>query len=188
MLDQRLIRENPSFVEKKLSTRGKPVDLSEIHNLTMESKNIDIELCNLQSESKKLSKMIGNKISKSDNKECREFNNLKNKGNEYKTKINQYEEKKRILEKQIKFEMLRLPNLPSDNTPDGDNERDNILLREWGNPISSNNLKPHWELGENLSLFDSSKTTKISKSRFLTVIGKGAKIERSLINFMVDNH
>ena len=65
------------MLKKKLSTRGKPVDLSEIHNLTMESKNIDIELCNLQSESKKLSKMIGNKISKSDNKECEEFNNLK---------------------------------------------------------------------------------------------------------------
>ena len=188
MLDQRLIREKPSFVEKKLSTRGKLFDLSEIHHLTMESKKVDIELCNLQSESKKLSKLIGNKISKSDNTGSEEFNNLKNKGNEYKTKINHYEEKKRILDDQIKFEMLRLPNLPSDDAPDGDNETGNISLREWGKPINSNNFKSHWELGENLNLFDSSKTTKISKSRFLTLIGKGAKLERSLINFMLDIH
>ena len=188
MLDQRLIRENPSFVEKKLSTRGKLVDLSEIHNLTIESKKVDIELCNLQSESKKLSKLIGNKISKLENKGSEEFNDLKNKGNEYKTKINHCEEKKRILDDQIKFEMLRLPNLPSDDAPDGDNETDNISLREWGKPIGSNNCKSHWELGENLNLFDSSKTTKISKSRFLTLIGKGAKLERSLINFMLDIH
>ena len=68
MLDQRLIRENPSLVEKKLSTRGKVVDISQIHNLTIERKNIDIKLCDLQSESKKISKLIGQKISNSENK------------------------------------------------------------------------------------------------------------------------
>ena len=59
MLDQRLIRENPSFVEDKLSTRGKVFNISYIHELTIKIKKIDIELCSLQSESKRLSKLIG---------------------------------------------------------------------------------------------------------------------------------
>ena len=188
MLDQRLIRENPSFVEEKLSTRGKVVNLSQIHNLTLESKAIDIELCNLQSESKKLSKLIGNRIINSDNNDNDEFNNLKQKGNEFKSKISEYEEKKRILDKQIKSEILRLPNFPSDKAPIGENEKNNIELKKWGQTFKSNNLKSHWEIGENLKLFDFSRTSKISKSRFITLTGNGARLERSLINFMLDEH
>ena len=59
MLDQKLIRENPTFVEKKLSRRGKPFEISNLHKLTIKIKDTDIELSNLQSESKKLSKLIG---------------------------------------------------------------------------------------------------------------------------------
>ena len=188
MLDQRLIRENPSFVEEKLSTRGKSVNLSLIHSLTVESKEIDIELCNLQSESKKLSKLIGSKIMELKNKNSKELIDLKNQGNEYKFKISEYEEKKRIIDKQIKFEILRLPNFPSDKTPLGENEKNNIQLREWGEPLKRENIKSHWEIGEDLNLFDSSKTSKISKSRFITLTGKGAKLERALINFMLDVH
>ena len=188
MLDQKLIRENSSFVEEKLSTRGKVVDLSQIHDLTLESREIDIELCNLQSKSKKLSKLIGNKLHQSDNKNSDELINLKNKGNEYKLKISAYEEQKRSLDKRIKSEILRLPNLPSDKAPLGDNETGNIKIREWGNPLKKKDLKSHWEIGENLNLFDSNKTSKISKSRFITLKGNGARLERALINFMIDIH
>ena len=188
MLDQRLIRENPSLVEKKLSTRGKVVDISQIHNLTIERKDIDIKLCDLQSESKKISKLIGQKISNSENKNSNELTKLRNEGNQYKLQISEYEEKKRNLDKQIKYEILRLPNFPSESAPLGKNEDDNLQIREWGNPIKSNNLKSHWEIGENLKLFDFSKTTKISKSRFITLTGNGARLERSLINFMLDTH
>ncbi len=188
MLDQRLIRENPSFVEKKLSTRGKTFNLSQINNLTLERKQLDIELCDLQSESKKLSKLIGSKITSSSNITKEELIHLKNQGNEYKVKISEYEEKKRTLDKQIKSEILKLPNFPSDETPLGGNEASNVALREWGDPMKKNNIKSHWEIGENLNLFDSSKTTKISKSRFITLIGNGARLERALINFMLDAH
>ena len=188
MLDQRLIRENSSFVEEKLSTRGRIVDLSQIRDLTTEINEIDIKLCSLQSESKKLSKLIGNIIQKSGNKNSSELIDLKNKGNEYKLKISQYEEKKRILDQRIKFEILRLPNLPSDKVPLGDNETNNIVIREWGNPLKEADLKSHWEIGENLNLFESIKTTKISKSRFITLKGNGARLERALISFMLDAH
>ena len=188
MLDQRLIRENPSFVEDKLSTRGKVFNISHIHELTIKIKQIDIELCNLQSESKKISKLIGNKIRNSGNENNEELEELKNKGNEYKIKISEYEERKRTSYKKLKYELLRLPNLPSGEAPLGNDEYDNQQIREWGDPIKNNNLKTHWEIGENLGLFDFSKTTKIAKSRFITLKGNGAKLERALINFMLDVH
>ena len=188
MLDQRLIRENPSFVEDKLSTRGKVFNVSHIHELTIKMKQIDIELCSLQSESKRLSKLIGNKIRNSGNENNEELEKLKNKGNEYKIKISEYEEQKRTSDKKLKYELLRLPNLPSEDAPLGNDENGNQQIREWGDPIKNNKLKTHWEIGENLGLFDFSKTTKIAKSRFITLKGNGAKLERALINFMLDVH
>ena len=188
MLDQRLIRENPTLVENKLSTRGKVFDLSKVNKMTIQSKDIDIELCSLQSESKKLSKIIGKQIRDSINKNNQSLIELKNGGNKYNLKISEYEDKKRALDKQIKNEILRLPNFPSNNAPIGKSESNNVELKQWGDPLKENNLKTHWEIGESLNLFDFSKTTKISKSRFLTLIGRGAKLERALINFMLDMH
>jgi len=113
VLDQKFIREDPKSVEENLSLRGKVFNISSIHKLTVEKKEIDIEISNLQSESKKLSKLIGLEISKSQNNNSQELNELKNKGNNYRTKISEFEEKKRILDKQIHTEISNLPNFPS---------------------------------------------------------------------------
>ncbi len=188
MLDQKLIRENPRFVEESLSSRGKAFNISEINKLTVDKNKIDIELSSLQTESKKLSKMIGQEIYKSKNSESKELDNLKEKGNEYRTKISEFEEKKRLLEKQLYDEISRLPNFPSKDAPIGGNESNNIQIKTWGDPLIKDNLKSHWEIGENLNLFESIKSTKISKSRFITLTGNGAKLERALINFMLDVH
>ena len=79
MLEQKLIRENPTSVEENLSLRGKDYNITPIHKLTIEKKEIDIEISNLQSESKKLSKLIGQEISKSQNNNSPELNILKKK-------------------------------------------------------------------------------------------------------------
>ena len=81
MLDQKLIRENPTSVEENLSLRGKVFNISHIQELTLEKKEIDIEISSFQSESKKLSKLIGQEIGKSKNNDSLELNNLKKKGN-----------------------------------------------------------------------------------------------------------
>ena len=96
MLDQKLIRENPTSVEENLSSRGKVYKISHIHELTVKKKEIDTEISSLQSESKKLSKLIGQEISKSQDNNSPELINLKKKGNDYRTRISEYEEKKRI--------------------------------------------------------------------------------------------
>ena len=105
MLDQKLIRENPTSVEENLSLRGKFYKISHIHELTVKKKEIDIEISSLQSESKKLSKSIGQVIGKSGNNNPQELNDLKKKGNEYRCKISELEEKQRILDKKLDNEI-----------------------------------------------------------------------------------
>ena len=188
MLDQKLIRENPTSVEENLSLRGKVYKISHIHELTVKKKEIDIEISSLQSESKKLSKLIGQVIGKSQNNNSQELNDLKKKGNEYRIKISELEDKQRILEKEVDDEISNLPNFPSKDAPIGKDESANVEIKTWGDPLIEENLKSHWEIGESLNIFDSVKSTKISKSRFITLIGNGARLERALINFMIDMH
>ena len=188
MLDQKLIRENPTFVEQKLSRRGKIFDLTNLHQLTLKIKDTDIELSNLQSESKKLSKLIGEIYQQNNDSATNDFNKIKDQANKLKANISTLEITKRNLNKEILNELLKLPNFPSDNSPSGNDESQNVVIRKWGNPTNLNNPKSHWEIGENLHLFDSKRSSKISKSRFITLIGEGARLERALINFMLDTH
>ena len=188
MLDQKLIRENPSFVEESLSLRGKIFDITNLNKLTLETKEIDIEISTLQSKSKKLSKVIGQEIGNSKNLNSQGLCELKDKGNKYRIKISEFEEKKRILNKELQDKILKLPNLPSKDAPFGEDESNNVQIKEWGDPLKKENLKSHWEIGENLNIFDSIKSTQISKSRFITLKGLGARLERALINFMLDVH
>jgi len=188
VLDQKLIRENPTSVEENLSLRGKIYNIPHIHELTVKKKDIDIEISILQSESKKLSKLIGQEISKSKNNNSPEIISLKKKGNEYRIQISELEEKQRILDKKVDDEIYNLPNFPSKEAPIGKDESDNVQIKTWGDPLTDENLKSHWEIGESLNIFDSVKSTKISKSRFITLIGNGARLERALINFMLDIH
>ncbi|MBK16556.1 MAG: serine--tRNA ligase [Prochlorococcus sp. SP3034] len=188
MLDQRLIRENPKLVEERLSLRGKHIDLSNLHKLTIQIKNTDINLSNLQSESKKVSKLIGSYYNSTKKILPENIEELKSKGNQLKKDISKLEEEKRELQVEITKIILNLPNLPGKDTPFGKNAQQNIEIRKWGEPYRKENLKSHWELGEKLNLFDTKRTSNISKSRFITLTGYGARLERALINFMLDCH
>ena len=188
MLDQRLIRENPRLVEEKLSVRGIDFNLSHLQELTLLIKNKEIELSNLQAESNKISKLIGNHYHNEKNSSISDINELKENGNNLKSKISKLEQIKRELNKKIIDELLKLPNFPSKKTPKGKDESQNIEIRNWGNVLKKGNIKSHWEIGEELNLFDTKRTSKISKSRFITLIGNGARLERALINFMLDIH
>jgi len=188
VLDLRLIRENPRLVEERLSVRGIKLNLSNLHKLTISIKNKDTELSNLQSESKKISKLIGNYYYNRKNSSAIDIEELKKNGNNIKSEISKLEQTKRDLNKKIFDEILKLPNFPSQHTPKGKDESQNIEIRKWGNAFNRENLKSHWEIGEELNLFDTKRTAGISKSRFITLIGNGARLERALINFMLDTH
>ena len=124
--------------------------------------------------------MICQEISKSKSNDSQEVNNLKKRGNEYRNKISEFEEKKRTLDKKIHLEIYNLPNLPSKDAPIGKDESHNVQVKTWGDPLVKENLKSHWEIGESLNLFDSVKSTKISKSRFITLVGNCARLERAI--------
>ena len=188
MLDQRLIRENPRLVEEKLSERGISLNLSNLQQLTIAIKNKDTEISNLKSESNKISKSIGNYYQNPKDSSLIDIEELKKNGNNLKSEISKLEQLKRELNKKIIDEILKLPNFPSENTPKGRDENQNIEIRKWGNVLKKENIKSHWEIGEELNLFDTKRTSKISKSRFITLIGNGARLERALINFMLDSH
>jgi len=188
VLDQKLIREQPTLVEEKLSLRGKVIDLSRLNKLTIQIKNTDINLSDLQSESKKLSKIIGSHFNSTNQSTLTNLEELKSEGNKLKTQISMLEEEKRKLQKEITNMILDLPNFPSEKTPIGKNEDGNVELRKWGNPSIKKNIKSHLEIGESLNLFEIKRTSNISKSRFITLIGNGARLERAIINFMLDCH
>jgi len=188
VLDQRLIRENPRLVEEKLSTRGINLDLSQLQELIITFRDKETELSNLQSESNKISKLIGNYYHNQEDSSDVDIDELKKNGNTLKSEISSLEQIKRLLNKEIIDEILKLPNFPSEKTPKGKNESENIEIRKWGNVLKKENIKSHWEIGEELNLFDTKRTSKMSKSRFITLIGDGARLERALINFMLDTH
>ena len=128
MLDQKLIRENPTFVEENLSLRGKIHNISHIHKLTVKKKEIDIEISSLQSESKKISRIIGQEL-RNKNPNSEELNHLKEKGNKLKIKISEIENNKRILDKSLHNEILKLPNFPSEDAPIGKDENNNFEIK-----------------------------------------------------------
>jgi len=142
----------------------------------------------LQSESKKISKLIGSYFNSTNKSTLVDLEELKLKGNKLKIQISKLEEEKRELQKEITKMILNLPNFPSEKTPVGKNEDNNVELRKWGNPSIKSNVKSHLEIGEALNLFEIKRTSNISRSRFITLIGNGARLERAIINFMLDCH
>ncbi len=94
-----------------------------------------------------------------------------------------------MLKKNVNSVRLEIPNIPHEDVPVGDDEEDNELIRKWGEPRDFDfDFKPHWELGENLDILDFERGTKVTGSRFTFLKGAGARLERALINFMLDYH
>ena len=104
-------------------------------------------------------------------------------------RINELEDVVRDLDARINAAMLALPNLPDASTPDGTDETSNIVLRHWGEPATLDfEAQPHWDLAENLGIIDFQRGVKLSGSRFYTLNGYGARLERAIISWMLDLH
>ncbi len=188
MLNPREIRENSSFIEEGLNRRGLAVNLNSLKSNSKKLKELELERSNLQAEGNRIGKEVGLKIRAGNKANSEAVVLLRNKGNEIKTQVGLIEEKEKALAKSIKEEILQYPNIPYSDCPDGKDEKDNIQLRTWGTPLIGESYKEHWEIAEELSLLDTERSVRIAKSRFITLLNQGAKLERSLINFMLDMH
>jgi seryl-tRNA synthetase len=189
VLDLKLIRETPETIQELLNRRS-PDEYNLLPLLDLDSQQRELETTRsqLSARSNEIGKLIGQKIRNGSDPKGSEINGLKEEGNEIKAKLSELEPQEKELKAQIESLLLQLPNLPSESTPIGRDERDNVEIRRWGDEylINQDNILPHWEIGEKLGILEFSRAVKVAQSRFVNLIGAGAALERALINFMLD--
>lgn len=187
MLDIKQIRENPQAVQERLNSRGN-YDIQPLVQLDAKQRKLEGTRSQLQARSNEIGKLVGQKIKAGINPQEPEIQILREQGNQIKTQISELEPQERDLKAQLESLLLALPNLPSDSTPIGKSEEENVEVRRWGDEYipQNSNILPHWEIGERLGILDFERSVKIAQSRFVTLIGVGAALERALIQFMLD--
>jgi seryl-tRNA synthetase len=186
VLDLKQIRENPETISDRLRKRGE-YDIAPILELDRELRQLQTQRSQLQARSNEIGKQIGQKMRGGGNADDPELAELKAEGNETKRRLGELEPRERELKTQIEQQLLRLPNLPSETTPVGEDETDNVEVRRWGDAyLPQKPSIPHWELGEKLGILDIERAVKVSRSRFVALVGAGAALERALISFMLD--
>ncbi|MDB9393458.1 serine--tRNA ligase [Microcystis aeruginosa] len=190
MLDLKQIRENPEEVQKRLDSRGGSYDIAPILQLNQQQKALELERSSLQGRGNEIGKLVGQKVKSGSDANSPEILELKTEGNEIKSKLAQLEPQEKAIKAAIDQKILDLPNLPSETTPIGKDERENVEVRRWGEEYkpTNPNILPHWEIGEKLGILDFERAVKIAQSRFVNLIALGAALERALINFMLDRH
>lgn len=188
MLDIKLIRENPDFVKERLKTKDDAYAylIDEVLAVDKERRKIIAEVEKLKAEKNKLSKEIG-KLFKEGKKE--EAQKAKEEVIAKNEKIEQLEKQLKEVEQKFNKLLLSIPNIPHESVPVGEDETQNVEIRRWGEPRKFDfEPLPHWEIGEKLGVLDFERGAKLAGSRFTVMYQKAAKLERALINFMLDLH
>ena len=186
MLDLNFITENLDFVAQKLRDRGADVDLNALVRLNEERKSLQTEVSTMRHEHGAESKKIGG-LFKEGKKEDAEA--LRARLRDASDAIKAKEGRQREVEAETKELLIWLPNLAHESVPVGTDESDNVEVRRWGEPRSFDfTPQPHWDLGEALGILDFNRAAKIAGARFAVLDGLGARLERALINFMLDVH
>jgi seryl-tRNA synthetase len=184
MLDIRLIRDNPEYVRERLAARDPNLSQSVDEILECDKRRRDAEtrFQQLQADRKRRSKEIGMRKGKGEDTTQVEAE-VRAMGEE----IAHLEDSARQLETAQRALLLNLPNLPHDGCPKGTSAEDNPVVRTWGTkPELGFAPKSHIEIGESLQLFNFERAAKITGSAFVCYTGAGARLERTLINFLLD--
>ena len=184
MLDLKFMRENKELIEKMLKNRNSDLTLDEFAKLDEERRVILSEVEALKNKRNTESQEIARlKKAKEDATAL-----IKEMG-EVSAKIKELDEKLAAVDEKIKYIQMTIPNKYHETTPIGKDEDENVEIRRWGTPREFTfEPKPHWEIGEKLGVLDFERGSKLSGSRFVLYRGLGARLERALINFMLDMH
>ncbi len=187
MLDIKFIRENPELVKTGIKNKNEKDTVDEILVLDKRRREILNEVEVLKAERNSVSKEIG--VLKREGKDATEIMSRMKSVSE---KIKGLDAELRETEEKLNEKMLWVPNLPHESVPVGKDENDNIEVRRWepdGFVYEKDfELKDHLELGKKLGILDFDRGAKITGSGFPVYVGKGAALERALINFMLDLH
>ncbi|WP_027402381.1 serine--tRNA ligase [Aphanizomenon flos-aquae] len=190
MLDIKQIRENPQLIQEKLNTRSGKYEIQPILDLSQQQRVLEVQRNELQARSNEIGKLVGHKVKSGVNPQDGSILALKEEGNSLKITLSSLEPQEKELKAQIHQLLLALPNLPSDSTPIGTSEDDNQEVKTWGDEYKPENpnIVPHWEIGEKLGILNFERAVKIAQTRFVSLIGAGAALERALIQFMLSKH
>ncbi len=185
MLDIRLIRENPDAVKTSLATRGADLsaDIDAVLAIDVERRRSETELQQLQADRKRLSKDIGGLRARGEDSTA-----LEAQVRGFGDRMEELNRAAAELDARQRDLLLRLPNLPADTVPVGPDASANPVLRTWGEPPALTRVEDHITIGQRLGLFDFDRATRISGSGFVCYTGPGARLERALINFLLDLH
>ncbi len=184
MLEAKYIREHFEEVQKRLALRGQEIPLDHFRALDQERRKVVQEWERLRALQKKVSDEISRR--KRENQDVSGLlGEMKKVSQELKELDGIIQDKERLLEELL----LTIPNLPHSSVPVGKNSEDNVEVRRWGEiPKFDFDPKPHWDIGEELGILDFKSGAKLAGARFTLYWDLGAKLERALINFMLDLH
>lgn len=186
MLDQKYIENNQEFVKEKMLQRGMEPDFTKLETVKAERKNIIAEVEKLEHKRNVGSKQVGLlKREKEDAKADKLSEQLKS----ISLQIKELNTKRQHVEEEYRNLLLHIPNMPNSEVPVGSGEEDNLEIRKVGK-IKDFDFAPrdHVEIGSRLDILDLPRAAKITGSRFALYKGPGARLERALINFMLDVH
>ncbi len=183
MLDIKLLRGNIDFVAEQLKRRNFTFDVAEFNKLEDQRKVIQVQTQDLQNLRNTKSKAIGQAKASGENMQP-----LLDEVSELGQKLDDAKSKLQDIQAKIEKIVMAIPNIPHPSVPEGDSEDDNIEILKWGKTATLDfEIKDHVELGE-MHGMDFAAAAKISGSRFVVMIGKLAKLQRALTQFMLDHH
>ncbi|CEI80284.1 serine--tRNA ligase [Oceanobacillus oncorhynchi subsp. incaldanensis] len=185
MLDMKYVRNNFDEVKQRLAHRGEDLgDLDKFGELDVRRRELIAETEKLKAKRNEVSKEIS--VLKREKKDAEEaIASMREVGDQ----ISKYDKELKDIEETLEHIMLSIPNLPHESVPVGEDEDDNVEARKWGEvPEFSFEAQPHWDVATNLDILDFERAAKVTGSRFVFYKGLGARLERALLNFMMDLH
>ena len=184
MLDPKFVLENSELVVKKAAARGVKIKLDELKVFSGEKKDYLQKTENLRYKRNKASQLVARKKREGEDPSSI-ISEMKDVGKEIKL----LEEKLKEIEEKQRNILLTIPNIPHESVPEGKSSEENVEVRVYGEkPEFTFQAKPHWEIGKKLGILDFERASKVTGSRFAFYLGAGARLERALINFMLDIH
>jgi seryl-tRNA synthetase len=183
MIDLKLIREKSDLVDKALLRRNGSYSIKNLLAVDAQYRKIQQEWEDLNRRTNEISEQF-----KSGKLPPEEMAKLKEETKQIKARREEIENARNELEKQLIELQMALPNMPDASVPDGQDETHNKEISQWGTPRPSHGVLHHYEIGVDLAVFDFERGVKIAESRFTVLPEMGAKLERALMNFMLDTH
>ena len=184
MLDLRFVRANPDIVRKAIADKGEKAELDRLLELDEAARELIVESDELKRQRNVESERIA-ALKKAGEDASEPIARMR----EVSASIKDFDEKLAAMREELEALSLMIPNVPHESVPVGADEDENVLVREWGEPHSlSDKPVPHWEIGEALGILNFKASVKLAGSNFPVFMGAGARLERALIQFMLDVH